>query len=67
MTTDQLLTSTQAGALLNKSGRTVTRMAEAGRIPIAQRLPGPNGAFLFRRSDVEALLAPAGAREERVS
>lgn len=58
---DDLLTSTQAGALLNKSGRTVLRKAEAGEIPIAQRLPGPNGAVLFWRSDIEALV-PAAAQ-----
>jgi hypothetical protein len=31
-------------------------MALAGTLPIAQKLPGPNGAFLFRRSDVERIL-----------
>ena len=55
MSPDDLLTSTQAGAILTKSGRTVQRMADAGKIPVAQKLPGPNGAYLFRRSDVEAL------------
>lgn len=59
---DDLLTSTQAGALLNKSGRTILRKAEAGQIPIATRLPGPNGAVLFWRSDVEALLSPEAAK-----
>lgn len=59
---DDLLTSTQAGVILGKSGRTVTRMGDAGKIRIAQKLPGPNGAYLFRRSDVEALLAPAIVR-----
>lgn len=55
--TDPLLTSTQAGAILNRSGRTVNRLAEAGKLPVAQKLPGPNGALLFRTSDVERLLA----------
>ncbi len=53
-----LLTTTQAGAILGKSGRTVQRMAEAGTIPVAHQLPGPNGALLFRREDVEALVSP---------
>jgi predicted DNA-binding transcriptional regulator AlpA len=52
---DTLLTSPQAGLLLGKSARTVQRMAEAGALPVAQKLPGPNGAFLFRRSEIEAL------------
>lgn len=51
---DTLLTSPQAGLILGCSARTVQRMADAGGLPIAQKLPGPNGAYLFRRSDVEA-------------
>lgn len=57
---DELLTSTQAGVLLGKSGRTVTRMTDAGLLTPATKLPGPNGAYLYRRSDVLALL-PADA------
>lgn len=60
--TDELLTSTQAGAILGKSGRTITRMGDAGKLPIAQKLPGPNGAYLFRRSDVEQLLESSARR-----
>lgn len=56
--TDDLLTSTQAGAILGRSARTVQRLAESGALTPAQKLPGPNGAYLFRRADVEALLAP---------
>lgn len=51
----ELITSTQAGQLLKKSGRTVIRHAEAGQIPIAARLPGPNGAYLFSRNVIEEL------------
>lgn len=59
MPNTELLTSPQAGAILGKSARTVQRMADAGDLPYAQKLPGPNGAYLFRRSEVEALLATA--------
>ena len=52
----EFLTSPEAGRILGKSARTVIRLAEAGKLPVAQKLPGPNGAFLFRRSDVESLL-----------
>jgi excisionase family DNA binding protein len=58
---DELLTSPQAGAVLGKSGRTIQRMADAGELPVAQKLPGPNGAYLFRRADLEAYLAKATA------
>jgi excisionase family DNA binding protein len=51
----ELITSTQAGQILGVSGRTVVRWSEDGRIEVAQRLTGPNGAMLFRRSDVQAL------------
>lgn len=51
----ELLTSTQAGARLGKSARTIQRMADAGELPVAQKLPGPNGAYLFRPADIDAL------------
>ena len=57
MHNDDLLTSTQAGQIIGRSGRTVVRQAELGAIPIATKLPGPNGAYLFRRSDIEAYAA----------
>lgn len=53
---DDLLTSTQAGALIGKSGRTVIRLMEAGQITPVAKLPGSKGAFLFRRADVERLV-----------
>ena len=53
---DELLTSTQVGSLIGRSGRTVIRMAEAGKIAVAVKLPGPNGAHLFRKADVDAFL-----------
>lgn len=55
MPQDDLLTSPQVGLILGKSARTVQRMAGAGELPVAHKIPGPNGAFLFRRSDIEAL------------
>ncbi len=54
MPNDELLTSPQAGLILGCSARTVQRMADAGDLSFAQKLPGPNGAYLFRSSDVEA-------------
>lgn len=57
MAQPDLLTSTEVGRILGCSGRTVQRRADAGVIPIERQLPGPNGAYLFRRSDIEALAA----------
>lgn len=61
MSHEDLLTSTEAGRILGCSGRTVQRKHEAGLLDAAYQLPGPNGAFLFRRSDVEALAAEAAS------
>lgn len=57
----ELLTSPQVGQMIGRSARTVHRLVEAGRLVPAQRLPGPNGPMLFRRADVEALLASHAA------
>ena len=59
---EELLTATQVGILVNRSGRTVVRMAEVGDIPIAAKLPGPNGAHLFRKADAEKLAAKLAAK-----
>lgn len=54
---DELLTAPQAGVLLKCSYRTAIRLMEQGLLPRAHKLPGPNGAYLFKRSDVEKLAA----------
>ena len=53
MQTTELLTSAQAAVILGKSARTVQRMVDAGEIAAAQKLPGPNGAYLFAPTEVE--------------
>lgn len=63
-TEDVLLTSPQVAALLGVSLRTVHRLtARQGepRLVPAHKLPGPNGAFLFREADVRALLGTRAA------
>lgn len=49
-----LLTSPQVARRLGRSNRTVHRLVEAGVLQPAQKLPGPNGAFLFDPETVEA-------------
>lgn len=61
MPKDDLLTSPQVGLLIGKSARTVQRMAASGELPVAHKIPGPNGAFLFRRVDIERLAKRAAA------
>jgi predicted DNA-binding transcriptional regulator AlpA len=64
---DDLLTAPQVGKLFNRSARTVHRLVEAGKLPVAQKLPGPAGAYLFRRSDVIRALNLEPADDEAVS
>lgn len=54
--TEDLIGSAEACSLLGDIDRsTLTRWVQLGRIEPAMRLPGPNGAYLFRRADIEAL------------
>lgn len=55
--TDVLLTSPQAAHRIGVSHRTVHRLAATGKLAPAQKLPGPNGAFLFSARDVEKFIA----------
>lgn len=56
---DALLTTPQVAKQLGVSNRTVHRLVTAGRLRIAQRLDGPNGAFLYDPADVRAFIARA--------
>lgn len=54
MTDKDILTSPEAGQILNLSARTVQRMADRGELDYIRKLPGPNGAYIFDRSAIEA-------------
>lgn len=56
---EDLLTTPQVAHLLSKGARTIQRMAASGELMPVAKLPGPNGAYLFRRRDIEKLLARA--------
>lgn len=58
---DDLITTQEAGLILGKSARTVQRMILADELASVRKLPGPNGAYLLRRSDVDALNSGAAA------
>ena len=53
------LTTTEAAQLLGCSPRTIQRMIEAGRLGFERKLPGPNGAYLIPRREVERVKASA--------
>lgn len=50
---DDLLESGDACHILHVGWRTLNRLAERGRLPVAARTP--RGTRLFRRADVESL------------
>lgn len=51
------MTTMEVAILLGRSARTVHRLVDAGDLAPAQKLPGPNGAYLFRRDDVERIVS----------
>ena len=51
----ELLTAAQAAVRMGVTSTTVRRMIDSGELVPAQKLPGPNGAYLFRRPDVETV------------
>lgn len=52
---DELLTAPEVGHILGYSAKTILRRYESLGLILVQKLPGPNGAHLFRRSQVEAI------------
>jgi predicted site-specific integrase-resolvase len=58
MAPDDLLTAAEVAEMAGRHVFTVHRWASNGKLPVAQKLPGATGAYLFRRGDVESLLEP---------
>lgn len=52
----------EAAGVLNTSVATVKRLAVAGTLPPAMKLPGKTGAYLFAKRDVERLAAKRAER-----
>lgn len=51
--------SAEAAELLGWSRAKVKREAQSGAIPVALKMPGETGAYLFLRSDIEQLIQAA--------
>lgn len=49
------MTTQQVATRLNKSRRTIHRMAATGALPLAQKLPTARGAYLFDADVIDAL------------
>lgn len=58
--TPDLIGTTEAAQILNRSPRTVHRMVAAGKLAPAMTAPGGYaGVWLFNRADIEALAKAA--------
>jgi predicted site-specific integrase-resolvase len=61
---DELIGTAEAAGILGKSLPTVKRYAMAGRLPVAVKMKGDTGAYLFERADVDRLAAELAAGDE---
>lgn len=64
---EDLLTSPDVAAMIGKSQRTTVRLTNDGVIPHAMKLPGPNGAFIYRRGDIEHYLSKRDGAKRTVA
>lgn len=55
--TPEIITAPEASVLLRCSIRSVHRLIDSEQLPVIRKLPGPNGAFLIHRAEVEKLAA----------
>ena len=60
---DEMIGTAEAARMLGVDKTTMTRRAAEGRPEPVVKLPGRNGAFLFRRADVEAQRVAAAAQQ----
>lgn len=51
----QLIGTTEAAEILGWSRAKVKREAMSGGLPVAQKMPGDTGAYLFHRSTVQLI------------
>lgn len=58
---DDLITTQQAAELLGITVAWANKRAARGSLPVAQKLPGLTGAYLFRREEIERLAAGRAA------
>ena len=57
----ETLTTTEAAQMLGCSARTIQRMIEGDKLTPERKLPGPNGAYLIPRAEVERILSERAA------
>jgi hypothetical protein len=55
-----LIGAADAAAILGWSKAKVKRAAATGGLPVAGKMPGELGAYVFRRDEIEAVAATEG-------
>jgi excisionase family DNA binding protein len=60
-----VLSTPEVSHILGISIRTVQRRVEAGELRALRKMPGPNGAYLFDPSDVDAYRAARAAEQKQ--
>lgn len=58
---DDFLTTAQVAEILNYTIPWVNKLAATGRLPVAQKLPGRTGAYLFNRAEIERVASERAA------
>lgn len=53
----EYMTTPEVAAILKRPLSTVQWQAARGHLPVAMKLPGKSGAYLFARADIAALAA----------
>ena len=53
----EFITTAQAAEILHYTVAWVNKQAGRGQLPVAHKLPGLTGAYLFRREDIERIAA----------
>lgn len=64
MATEELITTSQICETLDIERSTLTRWVARGIAVPAQKLPGPNGAYLFQPAEAERLAQLRGDRKQ---
>lgn len=60
MEPSDVLTSPEVSQILGCSIRTIHRRVDDGELTALRKLPGPNGAFLFERREIDRYRAERG-------
>lgn len=58
---DDLITTAQVAELLGVTVAWANKLAAKGALPVAHKLPGLTGAYLFRREEIERIAAQRAA------